>query len=155
MSITTYSEIEDAVHNALVNDYPLTLEYDSGRVVAMGDELREAWENLDLSEPFTIVKVHDNLTPAQTKAVREGVSDITLLRPATGVSAGDYKVGFRSPDSNDDAIEVCSWWSQDNPGQLCIQIDTTDALPKINGGEPYVKIFLNDHTAYQTHERYN
>ena len=155
MKITKYSEIEDAIHNALVNDYPLTLEYDSGRVVAMGDELREAWENLDLSEPFTIAKVHDNLSRAQAKAVREGEGDITSLLPVTGVDADDPRVGFRSPDSNDDAIEVCAWWSQDNPGQLCIQIDTTYALPEINGGEPYVKIFLNDHTAYQTHERYN
>lgn len=151
----TYSEIEDAVHNALVNDYPLTLEYDSVHVVAMGDELREAWENLDLSEPFTVAKVHDNLTTAQIKAVREGESGITPLLPVTKVDAGIPEVGFRSPDSNDDAIEVCAWWSQDNPGQLCIQIDTTDALAEINGGEPYVKIFVNDHTAYQTHERYN
>ncbi len=155
MKITKHSEIEDAIHNALVNDYPLTLEYDSGHVVAMGDELREAWENLDLSEPFTIAKVHDNLTPAQTKAIREGEGGITPLLPTASVSAGDPKVGFRSADSRDSAIEVCSWWSQDNPGQLCIQIDTTYALPEINGGEPYVKIFVNDHTAYQTHERYN
>ena len=155
MKITKHSEIEDAVRNALVNDYPLTLEYDSGRVVAIGDELREAWENLDLSEPFTIAKIHDNLTPTQTKAVREGEDGITPLLPVTKVSADCPKVGFRSPDSNDDTVEVCAWWSQDNPGQLCIQIDTTDALPEINGGEPYVKIFVNDHTAHQTHERYN
>lgn len=54
--ISNFREIGLRIGFAILRDESLTLEYDAGRVAARGDELYEAWEHLDLTDPFTIVE---------------------------------------------------------------------------------------------------
>lgn len=54
--ISNFREIGLRIGFAILRDEALTLEYDGGTVEAKGDELYEAWEHLDLTDPFTIVE---------------------------------------------------------------------------------------------------
>lgn len=56
MSISNFREIGLRIGFAILRDETLTLGYDAGSVEARGDELYEAWANLDLTDPFTIVE---------------------------------------------------------------------------------------------------
>lgn len=48
-------ETSVAIGFAYLRNQPLTLEYDAGEVTVSGDDLLEAWDSYDLSDPFTIV----------------------------------------------------------------------------------------------------
>lgn len=54
-SINTAWEIGVRIGSAYLHGETLTLEYDAGRVVVSGDDLVTAWDEYDLSDPFTIV----------------------------------------------------------------------------------------------------
>lgn len=54
--ISNFREIGLRIGFAILRDESLTLEYDSATVEARGDELYEAWANLDLTDPFTILE---------------------------------------------------------------------------------------------------
>ncbi|WP_102191253.1 hypothetical protein [Microbacterium aurantiacum] len=47
-------EIHAAVERAIRYHAPLVVEFDSGVMTLEGDELRQAWDDLTLDDPFTI-----------------------------------------------------------------------------------------------------
>lgn len=52
--LTHIDDIRAAVFQALDEGEGLTVEYDSGRITYTPGELRQAWEDMTLDDPFTI-----------------------------------------------------------------------------------------------------
>lgn len=49
-------EIGIRIADAYRRNVPLWLEYDSGAVLVSGDDLLAAWDEYDLTDPFTILE---------------------------------------------------------------------------------------------------
>lgn len=50
------AEIGIRIADAYRRNEPLWLEYDSGAVLVSGDDLLTAWDEYDLTDPFTILE---------------------------------------------------------------------------------------------------
>lgn len=144
MSINRFHDIEREVRSALAAGYPLTVEYDAGEITLHGDDLRQAWEDMTLDDPFTIATVHDNLTPAQLAAVTNtgGEFHPTATHPT------DETAWFVDSDARGCGFEVRAWWSPVNPGQLVLQIDT-----RFEPNDSDFRVMLNDAVLFNNRPR--
>lgn len=52
--VAEWQEIRETIERAIRYRAPLLVEYDAGAMILEGDELRQAWDDLTLDDPFTI-----------------------------------------------------------------------------------------------------